>query len=93
MGETPFNLVYGTKAMIPIEELIHTERVSMVSNDENEDFHRLDLAVAEEKRDLATIRLAHSKQLAKYYNKRVRPLSFKPEDHIIRKNKDSKAVG
>ncbi|GJX29097.1 hypothetical protein Tco_0237176 [Tanacetum coccineum] len=37
-----------TEAVIPIEALIHTERVSMVTDDENKDSRRLDLALAEE---------------------------------------------
>ncbi|GJV33747.1 hypothetical protein Tco_1491541 [Tanacetum coccineum] len=32
--ETPFSLVCGTEAVIPIEVLIQTERVAMVTDDE-----------------------------------------------------------
>lgn len=66
----------------------------MVNDDENEDSLRLDLALANEKRDIAAICLSHSKnKMAKYYNKRVHPISFKPGDHVMRINEVSKAAG
>nr|GEZ15757.1 reverse transcriptase domain-containing protein [Tanacetum cinerariifolium] len=54
-SKTPFTFIYRTEALIPIEVLIHTERVAMVSQDENKDSHRLDLALEEEKCNLAII--------------------------------------
>ncbi|PWA70303.1 hypothetical protein CTI12_AA288280 [Artemisia annua] len=93
-NEDSFILVYGTESVIPVEMLIQTERVDMVNEDENEDSLRLDLALAKEKRDLAAIRLTYSKnKMAKYYNKSVRPVSFKPGDHIMRRNEVSKTAG
>ncbi|PWA46685.1 hypothetical protein CTI12_AA506180 [Artemisia annua] len=66
----------------------------MLNEDENEDSLRLNLALAEEKRDLAAIRLAHSKnKMAKCYNKCVRPESFKPDNHVMHRNEVSKAAG
>ncbi|PWA66339.1 hypothetical protein CTI12_AA328080 [Artemisia annua] len=54
----------------------------------------LDLALAEEKRELAVICLAHLKnKMANYYNKRIRPVSFKPGDHVMSINEVSKAAG
>ncbi|GKD92113.1 hypothetical protein Tco_1371950 [Tanacetum coccineum] len=94
MGERPFSLVYGTEAMIPIEVLIHIERVAMATDDDNKDYRRLYLALAEEKRNLATIHLAHSNhKIPKYYTKRVRSVSFKCGDHVMRNNKARKAAG
>ncbi|PWA62681.1 rve domain-containing protein [Artemisia annua] len=91
-GETPFSLVYGIEAMISVEMLIQTEIFAMVNEDENKDSLRLDLALAEEKHDLAAIRLAHSKnKMEKYYKKRVRLVSFKPSDHVMHRNKVSEA--
>nr|GEV41155.1 hypothetical protein [Tanacetum cinerariifolium] len=93
-GETFFSLVYGTEFVIPIEVLIHTKRVAMVTNDKNKDSRRLELALTEEMCNPATICLEHSKhKMAKYYNKRFSPISFKPEDYVMRKNMASKAVG
>ncbi|PWA60817.1 hypothetical protein CTI12_AA373830 [Artemisia annua] len=66
----------------------------MVNEDENEDSLRLELALAKEKRDLAAIRLAHSKhKMAMYYNKRVHPKYFKPGDHVMHRNEVNKAKG
>ncbi|PWA49239.1 hypothetical protein CTI12_AA371710 [Artemisia annua] len=91
-GERPFSLVYRTEVVIHAEMLIHTERVTMVNQEDNEEALRLNLTLTEEKRDLTAIRYAHSKhKKAKYYNTHVRPVSFKPGDHV-RKNEANKAA-
>lgn len=72
--------------------LVQTKRVAMVSQEANEEALRLNLILAEEKRDLASIRLVHSKhKMSKYYNMRIRPVTFKPSDHVLRRNEKSKA--
>ncbi|PWA53689.1 hypothetical protein CTI12_AA440960 [Artemisia annua] len=66
----------------------------MVNEDENEDSLKLDLSLAKEKRNLAAIHLAHSKnKMAKYYNKCVRLETFKSGDHVMHINELSKAAG
>ncbi|GJX26799.1 reverse transcriptase domain-containing protein [Tanacetum coccineum] len=66
----------------------------IVKDDENQDSLRLDLALAEQKCNPVTIRLEHSKdKMTRHYNKRVRPVSFKLSDHVMRKNKASKVTG
>ena len=47
--------------------------------------------LVEERREIALIKQAESKrQMAKYYNKRVHPMSFKPGDYVWRKNEASR---
>ena len=60
----------------------------------NEEEMRLDLDLLEHRREEAAIRMAKYKgQVARYYNARVRHLSFKPGDLVVRRNSVSRAVG
>nr|XP_043612559.1 uncharacterized protein LOC122584465 [Erigeron canadensis] len=89
--ETPFSLVYGTEAVIPPELTISTERVISFDPAQNEEALRENLNLIEERREMAHIRQAENKrQIAKYYNKKVRPMTFKVGDHVWRKNEASR---
>ncbi|GKC77924.1 hypothetical protein Tco_1128698, partial [Tanacetum coccineum] len=91
-GETPFSLVYGSKAVVPIEISVETKRVQDVDPKENEKRRREDLDILEEKREMASIKEAHYKQkLEGYYNKNVKPSTFKPGTYVLRLNSASKA--
>ena len=57
-GETPFALAYGVEAVIPLEVGLPTTRTTEFDAEENEDNLRKDLNLLEERRDMATIRLA-----------------------------------
>ncbi|GJV07743.1 reverse transcriptase domain-containing protein [Tanacetum coccineum] len=91
-GKTPFSLVYGSKAVIPIEIRIETKRVQDFDPKENEKRRREDLDILEEKREMASIKEAHYKQRLKgYYNKNVKPSTFKPGTYVLRLNNANKA--
>ncbi|GKB58063.1 hypothetical protein Tco_0914249 [Tanacetum coccineum] len=91
-GETPFSLVYGSEAVIPIEISMETKRVQDFDYKENEKRRREDLDVLEERREMAAIKEAHYKQkLEGYYNKNVKPSTFKPGTYVLRLNSASKA--
>ncbi|GJV82879.1 reverse transcriptase domain-containing protein [Tanacetum coccineum] len=91
-GETPFSLVYGSEAVIPIEISIETRRIQDFDPKQNEKRRREDLDILEERREIASIKEAHYKQkLEGYYNKRVRPSTFKPGTYVLRLNSASKA--
>ncbi|GJR65381.1 reverse transcriptase domain-containing protein [Tanacetum coccineum] len=78
-GETPFSLVYGSEVVILIEISIETRRIQDFDAKKNEKRRREDLDILEERRELASIKEAYYKQkLEGYYNKRVRPSTFKP---------------
>nr|GEW68148.1 reverse transcriptase domain-containing protein [Tanacetum cinerariifolium] len=92
-GDTPFSLTYGTEAVIPTEIGMPTYRtvtVDMVNNDEE---LRLNLDLLEERRERAAVREAKAKsKMMKYYNARVRIVTFKPSDFVYRSNDASHAV-
>nr|XP_043629904.1 uncharacterized protein LOC122601206 [Erigeron canadensis] len=89
--ETPFSLVYGTEAVIPPELTVSTQRVINFDPAQNEEAFRENLNLIEEIREMAHIRQAENKrQMAKYYNKKVRPITFKVGDHVWRKNEASR---
>ncbi|GJZ30527.1 reverse transcriptase domain-containing protein [Tanacetum coccineum] len=86
-GDTPFMLTYGTEAVIPAEigmPTLRTAEIDMVQNDED---LKINLDLLEERREQAVIREARSKaKMEKYYNSKVRNISFKPGDLVYRNN-------
>ncbi|XP_071704450.1 uncharacterized protein [Rutidosis leptorrhynchoides] len=91
-GETPFILVYGTEAIIPVEILVPTQRVQSFDESSNGEGLRANLDILEECREIAAIREAMNKQkISKYYDKRVISLSFKVGEHVWRNNEASRA--
>ncbi|GKC71998.1 reverse transcriptase domain-containing protein [Tanacetum coccineum] len=91
-GETPFSLVYGSEAVIPIEISVETKPIQDFDPKENEKRLREDLDILEERREMASIRVAHYIQkLEGYYNKNVKPSTFKPGTYVLRLNSASKA--
>lgn len=92
--ETPFSLTYGSEAVIPAEVLIPSPRMQSFSDPSNQQARRTDLDFLEERRDIAAIRSADYKNsLARYYNQRVREVTFQPGDLVLRKNSVSRAQG
>ncbi|GJX33821.1 hypothetical protein Tco_0245378 [Tanacetum coccineum] len=86
------SLVYGSEAVIPIEISVETKRVQDFDPKENEKRRREDLDILEERREMASIKEAHYKQkLEGYYNKNVKPSTFKPGTYVLRLNSASKA--
>nr|GEV74110.1 reverse transcriptase domain-containing protein [Tanacetum cinerariifolium] len=92
-GDTPFSLTYGTKAVIPAEigmPTYHTAAVDAVHNDEE---LRLKLDILEERCERATIHEAKAKlKMTKYYNARVRGVTFRTGDFVYLSNDASHAV-
>ncbi|XP_071912192.1 uncharacterized protein [Coffea arabica] len=92
--ETPFVLTYGVEAVIPAEVGVPSGRVQHFVAQDNDEEMRLNLDLVEHRREEATIRMAKYKgQVARYYNARVKRISFKPGDLVLRKNSVSRAVG
>ncbi|XP_057760122.1 uncharacterized protein LOC130980459 [Arachis stenosperma] len=76
-GETPFKLVYGSEALIPIEVGIPTPRTELYNEQHNLHARNTELDLAEETRELAAIRQRAIKQITeKKHNKRVSPRAF-----------------
>ncbi|GKC84405.1 reverse transcriptase domain-containing protein [Tanacetum coccineum] len=82
-GETPFSMTYSSEAVIPVEIGMPTYRTIQFNEAQNEEEMRLNLDLIQEKRDTAAIREAkYKKKVEQYYNKRVRPVSFKIGDFV-----------
>jgi hypothetical protein len=85
-GETPFSLAYGLEAIIPLEVGLPTIRTEIFQEAQNDEALRLNLDFIEERREAALIRLAaYQRQLAKDYNKRVKPREFTVGDWVLRR--------
>ncbi|XP_071713213.1 uncharacterized protein [Rutidosis leptorrhynchoides] len=88
-GETPYSLAYGTEAVLPAEIQVLTQRTA--KNENNEVNLRVNLDLLEERREAAVIREASYKRMIKgYYNKRVKPSTFKVGEYVLRLNSASK---
>ncbi|GJZ36241.1 reverse transcriptase domain-containing protein [Tanacetum coccineum] len=91
-GETPFSLVYGLEAVVPIEISVETKRIKEFEARLNERKCREDLDILKERREIASIREDYYKQkLVRYYNKCVRPSTFKQGIYVLQLNNTSKA--
>ncbi|GJU64281.1 reverse transcriptase domain-containing protein [Tanacetum coccineum] len=91
--DTPFSLTYGTEAVIPAEIEMPTYRTAVVDVVHNDEELRLNFDLLEERRERAAIREAKAKSnMTKYYNARVRGVTFRPGDFVCRSNDASHAV-
>ncbi|XP_027150213.1 uncharacterized protein LOC113750438 [Coffea eugenioides] len=90
--ETPFSLTYGSEAVVPTEFITPNPRMAAYAAEVNEEERRVDLDLAEKKREMAAAKVALYKNiLTGYYNVRVRHLRFNPRDLVLRKNSVSRA--
>nr|GEV14172.1 reverse transcriptase domain-containing protein [Tanacetum cinerariifolium] len=86
-GDTLFSLTYGTKAVIPAEIRMPTYHTAVVDAIHNNQEIQLNLDLLEERRECATIREAKEKlKMTKYYNTRVRGVTFRLGDFVYRSN-------
>ena len=86
MGETPFNLTYGTEAVIPVEVGLISLRREFFDEQDNDDQLKKNLDLVDEVRDQATQRMAKYKQkIAEYYNRRVKLKKFNIGDLVLQK--------
>ncbi|GKV11510.1 hypothetical protein SLEP1_g22765 [Rubroshorea leprosula] len=85
-GETPYHLAFGTEAVIPIEIGVPSFRVTHFDEGRNGQLLRENLDLLAEVKEEAQLRtLVYKQKLANFYNKRVRPRTFKVEDLVLRK--------
>nr|GEV62108.1 hypothetical protein [Tanacetum cinerariifolium] len=81
-------------AVIPAEIGMPTYRTAAVDVIHNNEKLRLNLDLLEERRERAAIRKAKAKlKMTKYYNARVRGVTFRPGDFVFRSNDVSHAMG
>ncbi|XP_075102020.1 uncharacterized protein LOC142177422 [Nicotiana tabacum] len=84
-GEITYSLVNGTDAVIPVDIEEPSLRYSHESGPRNDESRRQDLHEAEEKRDMAYIRMVAQKQQAeRYYNKKAKIRLLKVGDYVLK---------
>ena len=84
--ETLFALAFGTEAVAPVEVGIKSPRVEFENNERNEEILCLNLDLLEEKHEQALRRAKdYQQKTTRYYDKRVRPNSFKTDDLVLKK--------
>ncbi|GJX81215.1 reverse transcriptase domain-containing protein [Tanacetum coccineum] len=92
-GDTPFSLTCETEVVIPAKIGMPTYRTAVVDAVHNDEELRLNLDLLEERRERAKIREAKAKlKITKYYNARVRGVTFRPRDFVYRSNDASHVV-
>ncbi|XP_073030804.1 uncharacterized protein [Primulina eburnea] len=91
--ETPFSLVYGSEAILPVEIGQTSARVESYPIN-NEDSRAVELDLLEEKRDQAMIRMeAYRVRVMKSYNKKVRVRDLQIGDLVMKKVNPAGDVG
>ena len=86
MGETPFRLTYGTKAVIPVKVGVTNTKRGAFSEEGNDDKLQLNLDCLDKVRDKASSRMTkYQQKMAEYYNKRVKLRQLDIEDLFLRK--------
>ena len=84
--ETPFALAFGTEAVAPVEVGLKSQRIEFARAEHNEEVLRLNLDLLEEKREQVLKRVEdYHRKTARYYDRRVRPKSYKPSDLVLKK--------
>ncbi|XP_072076598.1 uncharacterized protein [Arachis hypogaea] len=87
--ETPFRLVYGSDAMIPIEVSLQNTRTTNTSKSDNAESRRAELDLVEEVRDKSALQqTAARRAIARKYNRKLKQRTFSEEDLLLRKFKD-----
>ncbi|XP_075478765.1 uncharacterized protein LOC142519611 [Primulina tabacum] len=91
--ETPYSLVYGSEAILPVEIGQSSTRIESYPSN-NDQSRAIELDLVEEKRDWATIRMkAYRSRVMKSYNKHVRSRDFQVGDLVMKKLKPVGDVG
>lgn len=86
-GESPFNLCFGTEAVIPVEIGASSSRMDFWDESSNNQKIAKNLNLLENVRAIAAKKEMHHKFLrAKYHDKRVHIRSFVQGELILRKN-------
>ena len=85
-GETPFNLTYGTEAVIPVEIGLTSLKKEFFDEHSNDNQLKLNLDCLDEVKDQAFKRMAkYQQKMAKYNNQRVKLKRFNIRDLVLRR--------
>ena len=90
-GDTPYSLVYGSEAVIPIELSIPSARVAFTAPLTNDRDLRTNLDLVDELRRNAEIRQAvYKAAVEQHYNKRVKGTACRVGELVLRRNEASR---
>ena len=84
--ETPFSIIYGAKAVIPLETGFPTLRTSSFNPSDNNEYLKKNLNLIKDKRENAMVQLAYYQQKLKQgydANVKLRPLT--PGDMVLQR--------
>ncbi|XP_015966622.1 uncharacterized protein LOC107490362 [Arachis duranensis] len=89
-GETPFKLVYGAEALIPVEVSVPTLRTEFYDQSNNLQARTAELDIVEEERDISAIKQRARKQyLERRHNRKVVHRSFNNGDLVLRRTEEA----
>ena len=84
--EASFALAFGYEALAPVEVGLKSPTVEFASAEHNGEILRLNLDLLEEKcKQVLRHAEDYHRKIAKYYDRRVMPKSFKPDDLVLKK--------
>ncbi|XP_025669810.1 uncharacterized protein [Arachis hypogaea] len=90
-GETPFKLVYGAEALIPVEVSVPTLRTELYNQPNNQQARSAELDLVEEDKDISAIKQrARKRYLEQRHHKRVVHRSFNNGDLVLRRTEDAR---
>ena len=84
--ETPFALAFGTEAVAPVEIGLKSLRIELESIEQNQEALRLNLDLLDEKCEQVLKRTEDcQRKMARYYDRKIKPKSYKPGDLVLKK--------
>jgi len=90
-SETPFFLVYGAKAVLPLDIRLKSPRLLIFSEEEEHEHRDLDLMLLKEEHDRTAYRVQQYQQsLRKYHNRCVRSQALRIGDLVLKKDQCTK---
>ncbi|XP_070005023.1 uncharacterized protein [Nicotiana sylvestris] len=85
-GATPFSLVYGTEALIPVKVGEPSIRFQYTTEESNHEDMSTNLELLDKTREAALVRMADQKhRIKRYYNHRANLGHVKTGDSVLRK--------
>lgn len=89
-GETPFSLVYGNEAIVPLELDIPSLRISLQGDISNEEARKVRLQQLESLDEKRIKAIEHQKlyheKIKRAFGKRIKAKEFKVEDLVLKEN-------
>ena len=84
--ETQFVLAFGTEVVALVEIGLKSSRIELASVEHNEEALRLNLDLLDEKREqVLKCTEDYQRKTARYYDRKVKPRSYKPGDLVLKK--------